>query len=164
MMVKRYPILKEEVGGSIPDCKISSLLWHKLAKWSTTFYALTRACQPSISKWNKNNRNDKSTTLVIIVMVIGCFTCEALALAVFTCVCKFIGSNWVSVKKSMWVGDHYESLVHIITKVTKMKSHFVFEKFSCRCTFYEIYFKYTQFHQNLFTGAVYFCKTPWYHL
>jgi hypothetical protein len=26
MMVERYPNLKEEVGGSIPDCEISSLL------------------------------------------------------------------------------------------------------------------------------------------
>jgi len=26
MMVERYPNLKEEVGGSIPDCKISPLL------------------------------------------------------------------------------------------------------------------------------------------
>ena len=32
MMVERYPNLKEEVGGSIPDCEISSLLDKKLAR------------------------------------------------------------------------------------------------------------------------------------
>ena len=35
MMVERYPNLKEEVGGSIPGCEISSLLNRKLAMWST---------------------------------------------------------------------------------------------------------------------------------
>ena len=34
MMVERYPNLKEEVGGSTPDCEISSLLDKKLARWS----------------------------------------------------------------------------------------------------------------------------------
>jgi hypothetical protein len=29
MMVERYPNLKEEVGGSIPSCEISSLLINK---------------------------------------------------------------------------------------------------------------------------------------
>ena len=33
MMVKRYPNLKEKVGGSIPGCEISSLPDGKLAKW-----------------------------------------------------------------------------------------------------------------------------------
>jgi hypothetical protein len=32
MIVERYPSLKEEVGGSIPGCEISSLLDKKLAK------------------------------------------------------------------------------------------------------------------------------------
>ena len=36
MMVERYPHLKEEVGGSIPGCEISSLLDIKLARRSTT--------------------------------------------------------------------------------------------------------------------------------
>jgi len=50
MMVERYPNLKEEVGGSIPACEISSLLDEKLAKWSTTSCALALACRPSVSK------------------------------------------------------------------------------------------------------------------
>ena len=47
MMVERYPNLKEEVGGSIPGCEISSLL-HKF---------LTLAYQPSIS--NKQTKKLK---------------------------------------------------------------------------------------------------------
>jgi hypothetical protein len=33
MMVERYPNIKEEVGGSISGCEISSLPDGKLAKW-----------------------------------------------------------------------------------------------------------------------------------
>jgi hypothetical protein len=33
MMVERYPNLKEEVGGSFPDCEISSQLDRKLVRW-----------------------------------------------------------------------------------------------------------------------------------
>jgi hypothetical protein len=40
MMVEKYPNLKEEVGGSIPDCEISSLYDGKVAKWSPASYAL----------------------------------------------------------------------------------------------------------------------------
>jgi hypothetical protein len=43
-MMVRYLNLKEEVGGSVPGCEISSLSDGKLAKWSTAF------CQPSIPK------------------------------------------------------------------------------------------------------------------
>jgi hypothetical protein len=50
MMVERNPNLKEEVGGSIPDCEISSLLDIKLIRWSIASCALTLACRPSISK------------------------------------------------------------------------------------------------------------------
>jgi hypothetical protein len=32
MMVERYPNLKEELGGLIPDCEISSLLDGKLVR------------------------------------------------------------------------------------------------------------------------------------
>ena len=46
MMVERYPNLKEEVGGSIPDYEISSLLDRNLAL----------ACRPSISKQNKTKQ------------------------------------------------------------------------------------------------------------
>jgi hypothetical protein len=53
MMVKRYPNLKEEVGGPIPSCEISSLLDGKLVRWSTTSCALALACQPFVSKINK---------------------------------------------------------------------------------------------------------------
>ena len=40
MMVERYPNLKEEVGGSIPGCEISSLLDRNMAL----------ACRPYVSK------------------------------------------------------------------------------------------------------------------
>jgi hypothetical protein len=43
MMVERYPNLKEEVGGLIPDYEISSLLEGKLARWSTASCALALA-------------------------------------------------------------------------------------------------------------------------
>ena len=49
MMVERYPNLKEEVGNSISNCKISSLIDRKLARWSTASCALALACQPSVS-------------------------------------------------------------------------------------------------------------------
>jgi hypothetical protein len=39
-MVERYPNLKEEVGGSIPRCEISSLLDKTLARWSSASCAL----------------------------------------------------------------------------------------------------------------------------
>ena len=57
MMVDRYPNLKEEVGGSIPGCKISSLLDGKLAMWSSTSCALALACRPSGSKKKPNHKN-----------------------------------------------------------------------------------------------------------
>jgi hypothetical protein len=50
MMVERYPNLKEEVVGSIPNCEISSLLDGKLARWSFASYALALACRPFASK------------------------------------------------------------------------------------------------------------------
>jgi hypothetical protein len=50
MMVERYPNLKEEVGGSNHGCEISSLHDGKLAKWSTTSYALALTCQPLSQK------------------------------------------------------------------------------------------------------------------
>jgi hypothetical protein len=40
MMVERYPYLKEEVGGLIIGCEISSLLDNMLARWLTASYAL----------------------------------------------------------------------------------------------------------------------------
>ena len=39
LMVEGYPNLKEEVGGSNPDCEISSLLDGKLSRWSIAFCA-----------------------------------------------------------------------------------------------------------------------------
>ena len=52
MMVEIYPNIKEEVGSSIPNCDISSLLDKKLAKWSAASraLALALACRPSISR------------------------------------------------------------------------------------------------------------------
>jgi hypothetical protein len=48
MMMERYPNLKEEVGGSIPACEISSLPVKKLAKWLDSSCALALACRPSV--------------------------------------------------------------------------------------------------------------------
>jgi len=48
--VERYPNLKEEVGGSIPGCEISSLHDGKIVGWSTTSCALALACRPFVSK------------------------------------------------------------------------------------------------------------------
>ena len=56
MMVERYPNLKEEVGGSIPNCEISSLLDRKLARWSSASYALALACRPSGFFKKKNKK------------------------------------------------------------------------------------------------------------
>ena len=53
MMVERYPNLKEEVGGAIPDCEISSLLDRKLVRWSIASCALALACARSVSKKKK---------------------------------------------------------------------------------------------------------------
>jgi hypothetical protein len=50
MMVERFPNLKEEVGGSIPDCEISSMHDGKLVKWSFVSRTLTLACRPFVSK------------------------------------------------------------------------------------------------------------------
>ena len=44
--MERYPNLKKEVGGSIHECEISSLL----ARWSTASCALALTCRPSVSK------------------------------------------------------------------------------------------------------------------
>ena len=49
-LVERYPNLKEDVDGLIPNCEISSLLHRIFDKWSTVCYALVLTCWPSISK------------------------------------------------------------------------------------------------------------------
>ena len=49
MMEERYPNLKEEVGGLIPGCEISSLLDKNLAL----------ACQPSVPKRKKKTKVTK---------------------------------------------------------------------------------------------------------
>ena len=59
MMLERYPNLKEEVGGSIPGCGISSLLDKILARWSPASRALVLACRPSISKNLKKKEKKK---------------------------------------------------------------------------------------------------------
>ena len=50
MMVERYPNLKEEAGGSIPGCEVSSLLDKKLARCSRASCALALAYWPPVSK------------------------------------------------------------------------------------------------------------------
>ena len=78
MMVERYSNLKEEVGGLIPGCEISSLLDRKLARWSTASCALVLACRPSVSKmkirseheliecshWNQSKLSRKISTSI----------------------------------------------------------------------------------------------------
>ena len=58
MMVERYPNLKEELGGWILGCEISSLLDRLFARWSTASFALTLAFRPSVS-----NEKKRDTTL-----------------------------------------------------------------------------------------------------
>ena len=66
MMVERYLNLKKEVGDSIPRCEISSLLDKKLARWSTTSYALALGCHPSVSikKTKKHNQMVKNSQVI----------------------------------------------------------------------------------------------------
>jgi hypothetical protein len=63
MMVERYPNVKDEVGGSIPGCEISSLCDRKVAMWSTASCALALACWPVglLSKEKKRKRKIKRT-------------------------------------------------------------------------------------------------------
>ena len=42
-----------EVGRSIPDCEISSLLDKNIVRWSTVSSALALACPPFVLKYNK---------------------------------------------------------------------------------------------------------------
>jgi hypothetical protein len=56
MMMERYPNIKEEVGGSISRCEISSLLDGKLVRWPTASYALALACRPSVSRRKKKKK------------------------------------------------------------------------------------------------------------
>jgi hypothetical protein len=53
MMMERDPNLKKEVGGSILDCEIFSLLDEKLTRWSTASCALALAYRNSVSKRKK---------------------------------------------------------------------------------------------------------------
>ena len=56
--MERYPNLKEEVGGLIPNCEISSLFDIKLARWSTASCALVLACRYHVSKKKKMLAHD----------------------------------------------------------------------------------------------------------
>jgi hypothetical protein len=62
MTVERYPNLKEEVGGSIPNCEFSFLPDGKLAKWSSASCALALASWPSVSKKENTKRKRKRKT------------------------------------------------------------------------------------------------------
>jgi hypothetical protein len=66
MMVERYPNLKKEVGGSSPECEISSLLDRKLARWSNASYALMLARRPSISKMTQKKIEEKEHGLLLL--------------------------------------------------------------------------------------------------
>jgi hypothetical protein len=59
MMMKRYPNLKEEVGGLTPNRKISSLLDKKLAKWSTTCFGVGMSA--FCLKKNKKTKQNKTS-------------------------------------------------------------------------------------------------------
>jgi hypothetical protein len=61
MMVERYPNLKEEIGGSIHGCEISSLLDKLLPMWSNVSCALALACRPSVSKKKRKEKWMKIT-------------------------------------------------------------------------------------------------------
>jgi hypothetical protein len=52
-MVERYPNLKEEVGGLVLGCEISSLLHRKLVTWSTVLCVLVVTCRSFVSKKKK---------------------------------------------------------------------------------------------------------------
>ena len=56
MMMKRYPNLKKEVGGSNLGREISSLLAGKLARWSTASIVLVLACWPPPKKKKKKKK------------------------------------------------------------------------------------------------------------
>jgi hypothetical protein len=54
MVTERYPNLKEEVGGPIPGCEISSILMENLSSGQLrTSCALAMACRPYISRRRK---------------------------------------------------------------------------------------------------------------
>jgi hypothetical protein len=65
MMVKRYPNLKEEVGGSIPGCEISYVLDGKLAKWLVASCALAMAYRFSVSK-NRKGGSQRHTAKICV--------------------------------------------------------------------------------------------------
>ena len=48
ILVRDDPKLPEDVGGSIPNYEVSSLLDKNLARWSTASRALALICRPSI--------------------------------------------------------------------------------------------------------------------
>ena len=63
MMVERYPNLKEEVGGSILGCEISSLLDRKTCHVvKTATRALALACRPSVKKKKEKKRRNRRST------------------------------------------------------------------------------------------------------
>ena len=59
MLVERYPNLKEEVGGSIPGCEISSLLDKKLVRWSIVSCALAAVRLPKNKKRKKKKEEEE---------------------------------------------------------------------------------------------------------
>ena len=54
--MERYPNLKEEVGGSIPNCEISSILGRNLAL----------ACRPYVSENNNNNKTNQTNLTITL--------------------------------------------------------------------------------------------------
>ena len=64
MMEERYPNLKEEAGGLIPGCEISSLLDIILARWSIASCALTLACWAFVSRKKERKEKKRKNTKV----------------------------------------------------------------------------------------------------
>ena len=75
MLVERYPNLKEEVGGSIPGCEISSLLDKKLVRWSIVSCALAAVRLP-IKKKKEKRKKKKKKKLINVVRLNNKFRSE----------------------------------------------------------------------------------------
>ena len=78
-MVERYPNLKEEVGGSILSCEISSILDGKFVKWSIASCDLAMKCRSYVSRRRKRKLLKKQLEIscsgleVVIGLMGGCF-------------------------------------------------------------------------------------------
>jgi hypothetical protein len=63
MMVKRYPNLKKEVGGSIPDCEISSVLDRKTCHVVSCFMCFNVGLLTFCLKKRRKKEEEKEMSL-----------------------------------------------------------------------------------------------------